>query len=152
MADNDFQIDTLHSSNRENQWALIAFFPRRSSLPEGYYLSPSLLFCLFLFFPLHLPLNNVKAGSNHVAFQSGFTKGRDTLEWLSHLWMATFNSGTAFLQINRIICVKKLHRDAHVYIYLVVSGRWNAENTRVLFYAVLAVNGKMRGVEMNFDL
>lgn len=41
MADNDFQIDTLHSSGGENQWALIAFFPRRSSLPEGHYLSLS---------------------------------------------------------------------------------------------------------------
>lgn len=45
MADNDFQIDTLHSPSRENQWALIAFFPRRSSSPEGYYLSLP-VFCL----------------------------------------------------------------------------------------------------------
>lgn len=67
MADNDFQIDTLHSTSRENQWALIAFFPRRSSLPEGYYLSHSLFYlsqflCLllqapFIHFSIPLRLN-----------------------------------------------------------------------------------------------
>lgn len=57
MADNDFQIDTLHSTSRENQWALIAFFPRRSSPPEGCYLSLSfyLSFSLNFSVPLSKP-------------------------------------------------------------------------------------------------
>lgn len=47
MADNDFQIDTLHSTSRKNQWALIAFFPRRSSLAWRL-LSIFLFLCQFL--------------------------------------------------------------------------------------------------------
>lgn len=63
MADNDFQIDTLHSSGRENQWALIAFFPRRSSLPEGHYLS------LSASVPLSLARTRTNTESHSFCFQ-----------------------------------------------------------------------------------
>lgn len=66
--------------------------------------------------------------------------------------MNTFNPATAILQKNKIVCVKSLHRGVRVCVYLVVSRSRDAEYARVLFYAALAVNGKTRGVEMNFDL
>lgn len=44
------------------------------------------------------------------------------------------------------------HRGVSVCVYLVVRRSQDAEYARVLFYAALAVNGKTRGVEMNFDL
>lgn len=66
--------------------------------------------------------------------------------------MNTFSPATAILQKNKIGCVKYLHRGVRVCVYLVVSRSRDAEYARVLFYAALAVNGKTRGVEMNFDL
>lgn len=57
-----------------------------------------------------------------------------------------------FLQIKVTICINNLHRDVHVRVYSVVCRSGHAEYACVLFYAALAVNGKMRGVEMNFDL
>lgn len=83
MADNDFQIDTLHSTSRENQWALIAFFPRRSSPPKGYYLSLSLSISLSHSIslslsprPIHSPLNTTEIESIHTAFHRGFSVKR----------------------------------------------------------------------------
>lgn len=82
MADNDFQIDTLHSTSRENQWALIAFFPRRSSLPWkllSIYLLLSLLLSQFLCLssrPIHSPLNTTETESIHAAFHWGFAVKR----------------------------------------------------------------------------
>ena len=79
MADNDFQIDTLHSTSRENQWALIAFFPRRSSPPWrllSIYLSLSLFLCVSLSIspclspiPIHAPLNITEIESIPTAFE-----------------------------------------------------------------------------------
>lgn len=169
MADNDFQIDTLHSTGGENQWALIAFSQDDHLRPKAtIYLS--LLFYLLLLSlahtlsPIHSPLNTTEIDSNHAAFHRGFTaegyseislqddQMSDTQPASLTLseWMH-FSSG---LMIPNIYKRLFLLFPTEISLFSQFHVHPDASCAVDVWFscAALLVNGKMRGAHMNSDL